>query len=173
MLIPKEKLQRIVIIGNSGSGKTHAASLIRERISHNIIHFDKLFWKADGFDQKRPKEVVLEELRALSEEDQWIMEGVFGDMASLSLKRATSLIFMDKSWDECHQALLSRGPQLAKEMDKIKAENSFQELLDWAAKYWERQTLSSFSGHVKLFNEFTGFKVRITNRDVFAEFLEK
>jgi|TARA_B100000586_G_scaffold259100_1_gene224205 hypothetical protein len=39
------------------------------------------------------------------------MVGVFGNLAEVALSRTTSLVLLNKNWDECKEALLSRGSQ--------------------------------------------------------------
>ena len=107
----KNNFNRILIIGNSGSGKSWLASQLSEKLSYKIIHFDKHFWEPGGFNRKRDRQVVYQEIASLAKEDNWIMEGVFGELAELALERATILVYLDKSWEECREALISRGSE--------------------------------------------------------------
>jgi hypothetical protein len=43
--------------------------------------------------------------------------------------------------------------------------------MKWAEAYWSRQTPSSFAGHSKIFNDFSGAKLRLENREQVAELL--
>jgi hypothetical protein len=45
------------------------------------------------------------------------------------------------------------------------------DLMKWAEAYWSRQTPSSFAGHSKMFNDFSGAKLRLENREQVAELL--
>ncbi len=147
-------MNRIVIIGNSGSGKSYLAQKLSNQSNKKLIHFDHLFWEPGGFTQKRPKDVVYSEIKNLSEEDDWIMEGVFGDLAEIALQRANSLIFIDKSWKDCEAGLLQRGFNPSDE-------NTFKELLLWAKNYWTRENKNSFLCHERLFNAFPLNKTKI------------
>jgi hypothetical protein len=44
--------------------------------------------------------------------------------------------------------------------------------MKWAEAYWTRQTPSSFAGHSKLFNDFSGTKLRLESREQVAQLLE-
>jgi adenylate kinase family enzyme len=168
----KDNFKRIVVIGNCGSGKTYLAKKLAYFLSTIVIHLDDLFWEPGRYDLKRPKDIVNSEIENLSKEEFWIMEGVFGDLAHQALKRATHLIFLDKDWKECEAALIERGPQPYKFTNSNDAHKSFQDLLVWANKYESRETMSSLKGHTKLFDEFTGWKQRLTNREETEKFEE-
>lgn len=144
---------RILIFGNSGSGKTWLASKLAEGLRLPIIHFDAHFWEPGGFSRKRDKQIVFQEIVDLSQDKNWIMEGVFGELADIALKNATAVIFLDKTWIECKAALLNRGSESAKQLEPEKAEEGFKQLLQWAENYWNRSDLRSQSGHQSLFDK--------------------
>ncbi len=153
----KNHLNKIVIVGNSGSGKSYLANQLGFVLKIPVIHLDKLFWKSNVFSQKRGKEIVYQDILDLTKADKWILEGVFGDLASVATPRADTLIFLNKTWVECEEALLSRGPQTA-------TQENFEELVVWAGEYWDRKTLSSFEGHKKIFEQFEGIKLQLDSR---------
>jgi adenylate kinase family enzyme len=167
----KETFRRIVIIGNSGSGKSHLARQLSSSLNFPIIHFDQHFWEPGGFNKKRPPDVVHAEIRQLSLGDTWIMEGVFGDLAATALENATTLIFLNKQWNECRSALLDRGSESAKQLDPVAAEKSFQELLSWAEAYTQRENSRSLKGHSKLYTEFKNAKIELRDREGVANFI--
>lgn len=169
----KNDLKKVVIIGNSGSGKSHLARELRSKLNLPIVHFDQLFWEPGGFNKKRPPDVVHNEIKQLSLADAWIMEGVFGDLAMTALENATALIFLNKDWDECRSALLERGSESSKQLDPVAAENSFNELISWAEAYYQRENSRSLKGHSRIFAEFAGTKIELYNRKDVADFLLK
>jgi adenylate kinase family enzyme len=81
-------LKRIVIIGNSGSGKTFLARKISASSGIPVVHLDDLFWLPGGFNEKRPVETVDAEIASRAQDGEWIVEGVFGDLAEKFLHRA-------------------------------------------------------------------------------------
>jgi adenylate kinase family enzyme len=155
-------LKRTLIIGNSGSGKTYFVKKLEKLLDTQVIHFDEYFWEPGGFNKKRPTDIVLQEIKTLSENEKWIMEGVFGNLAELVIPNATALIFLDKTWDECEAALLKRGPV---------TENTFKELFVWAKEYWNRDNSCSHSRHLLFFSHFKGKKIQLLNRLESEQFL--
>jgi adenylate kinase family enzyme len=165
--------QRIVIIGNSGSGKSHLAKLLSKLHPFPVIHLDELFWTPGGFNKKRPKAEVRNEIEQKREEERWIAEGVFGELAELFLPRADALIHLDMDWPTCQRSLLSRGSESSRQLNPKDAEDNFQKLLAWARQYWERTDLRSHAGHLRLFSIFVGQKFTFTSRAEVNEFLEQ
>ena len=161
--------QRIIIIGNSGCGKTFLSKRI-SRPATKIIHLDEAFWEPGGFNKKRPQEIVARELQNIPKLERWVVEGVFGELADLFLERATCLIWLDMDWQTCQRNLLDRGSESSNQLDAEAAEANFQTLLAWASGYWQRNGPRSYSGHLKIFNDFVGQKYRLKNKSELTDF---
>jgi adenylate kinase family enzyme len=166
-----EMSSRIVIIGNSGSGKSYLAESLSTIYSVPVVHLDKLFWMPGGFNEKRPKDETRNTVELKRKEDSWIVEGVFGELAELFLPQAQSLIFLDMDWPICRTGLLARGSESSKQLEAVKAEINFEKLLLWAEQYWARTNSCSHSGHLQLFSNFVGRKFKFTRRAEVADFL--
>lgn len=54
---------RILILGNSGSGKTWLAQTLAHRLQSNAIELDTLHWLPGGFQQRRPPEAARSAVR--------------------------------------------------------------------------------------------------------------
>jgi adenylate kinase family enzyme len=149
---------RTVIIGNSGSGKSTLAEKLAALANVPAIDLDLLHWEGDGYGVKRDEAVARQMAMESAQEPKWIMEGVYGWLAGVAMPRATALIWLDLPWEACRKGLLARGVRGAG------TEADFANLLAWAQAYYERQTSSSFAGHARLFDEFTGAKLRLHDR---------
>jgi adenylate kinase family enzyme len=165
-------LMRTVIIGNSGSGKSHLARSLSTIYSLPMIHLDRLFWMPGGFNEKRSKDETIREVEQKRKDDLWIVEGVFGELAELFLPRTQTLIYLDMDWTACQSGLKSRGSESSRQLNPIEAEENFRKLLLWAEQYWTRTDLRSRTGHLRLFSDFTGHKLKLTNRAEVDEFLK-
>ena len=157
-------MARIVISGNSSSGKTYLAQRVSDRLHLEIIHLDQLFWEPGGFNVKRPKAIVYAEIATLVQGENWIVEGVFGELAQEFLPKADCLLWLDLDWATCSASLLQRGSESPKQLDAQLAEENFNKLLQWASDYWQRQDLRSQRGHASLFEQFNGKKVCFKTR---------
>lgn len=162
---------RTVIIGNGGSGKSYLARRLAQGSKRDVIHLDRIFWVPGGFNEKRSPDVVARELEEKKLVDSWIVEGVFGELAVRFLERADRLIWLDLPWEVCRASLLARGSESAKQLDPVKAEANFQQLLAWVADYWTRTDLRSHAGHGRLYADFSGEKIRFDERAAVDRFI--
>jgi adenylate kinase family enzyme len=163
---------RTVIIGNSGSGKSHLAKSLSSLHSLPVIHLDQIFWMPGGFNEKKSKDEMFRKMEQMRQENSWIVEGVFGELAELFLTRAQTLIYLDMDWATCQSALKLRGSESSRQIDSFKAEENFGKLLLWAEQYWTRTNLCSHAGHLRLFSNFTGHKLKFTSRVEVDEFIK-
>lgn len=165
-------MERIVIIGNSGSGKTYLAQRLGDHFGYPIVHLDKLFWEPGGFNNKRPKELVYAEIATLVQGKNWIVEGVFGELAQEFLVNADQLIWLDLDPESCLNSLRQRGAESSTQLDMQSAAENFQKLLTWAAAYWQRDDLRSYRGHAHLLEEFKGKKVHLQTRRAVNQYID-
>lgn len=158
-------MKKVLIIGNSGSGKSWLSARLSTRLKVKNVNLDSVVWEPGGYNQKRPQDVVDSELSILSSEPLWVVEGVFGVLAEKLIHSADTLIFLDMDWSLCETSLCSRGSQSAKQEDRELAEKNFRELLIWASEYSTRASKSSHQFHSQLYTQFTGNKFRFSTRE--------
>lgn len=165
------EMERITIIGNSGSGKSYLARRLSNHFGFPIIHLDTLFWEPGGFNMKRPEEIVYAEIANLVQGKTWIVEGVFGELAREFFTSADCLIWLDLDRETCMNSLLQLGSESSKQPDRQSAEENFKKLVEWAAEYWEREGLRSYHGHRMLFEEFAVDKIHLRTREAVNDFV--
>jgi adenylate kinase family enzyme len=152
---------RIVIVGNSGSGKTWLGSRLAERSSAPFIALDEIFWQPGGFDQKRPEAERDAMIEAHLQAELWVAEGVFGSLASRFLDRADLLIWLDTPWAICRERLELRGSESKRHMDRPQSEEGTRQLIAWAEKYSERKGECSSAYHQRMCEQFSGQAFRL------------
>ena len=123
--------------------------------------------------RKNPKDEMIREVEQKRKENSWIVEGVFGELAELFLPRAQTLIYLDMDWATCQSGLKSRGSESSRQKNPVEAEENFIKLLLWAEQYWTRTDLCSHAGHLRLFSDFTGVKLKFSSRPKVDEFLKQ
>jgi adenylate kinase family enzyme len=160
-------VERAVIIGNSGSGKSTLAEAIASLAHIPAIDLDLLHWEQDGYGVKRNEEVARQMALDVSNQPRWIIEGVFGWLAEIALLKATAFVWLDFPWNLCRAGLLARG------LRRGATSRDAADLMKWAEAYWSRQTPSSYAGHFKMFEDFSGAKLRLESREQVAQLLDR
>jgi hypothetical protein len=153
---------RLMILGNSGSGKTTLAERLGAALLLSNHDLDHVHWHADG--RKRDEAEAKGLVADIANAPAWIIEGVYGWLAEVALRRATALIWLDLSWAECQDGLLRRG--LRRGMTR----GDQDALLAWAGAYWTRTSPSSFRGHDQLYDAFEGSKWHLQSRAELSAF---
>jgi adenylate kinase family enzyme len=157
--------QRAVIIGNSGSGKSTLAERLAALAGVPVIDLDLLHWEENGYAARREENAARQLVQAAAAQPRWVIEGVYGWLAEVAIPKATAMIWLDVPWGVCRESLLARGQR------RGGTEADFAKLMTWAEAYWERQTPSSFAGHLRLFESFPGAKRRFHRRQETQLFL--
>jgi len=148
-------LTRTLIIGNSGSGK----SWLAERLQLPWTDLDRIHWLSDEHSIPRPCAEALAMARIAAEQEHWVIEGVYGWIASELLPRATALIWLSVGDEECVANIRQRETQ---DDERLVA------LLEWAGSYHKRDDSSGFAAHQRLFEAFSGAKIRLADRKEIA-----
>ena len=86
-------MQRILIIGNSGSGKTTFAKQLAEKLRLPLVHLDKLFWNGNWEHVSREEFDAL--LQAELDKPQWIIDGNFDRTLPHRLQYCDHVFFFD------------------------------------------------------------------------------
>ena len=162
---------RILIIGNSGSGKTWLGQKLAEKGKVPLFHMDKIRWDQSGHEIRRSAVDITKDLNHIKKQEQWILEGVFGQMAEECLPFATSLIWLDLPWEDCKNNLLSRGPQFEEHLNPQARDKALEKLIAWAAEHDTREDANSWGFFSKLYTACTHRKIHLKSREQANKFL--
>ena len=156
--IQKGPAQRIVIFGNSGSGKsTMAKMLVKE---YGLVHLDldTLAWEPNKPIRRPFKNSKHDLLEFITQNDNWVIEGCYSSLLAVATKNCTELRFLNPGVDVCIENCLSR-PWEPHKYPSLEAQNeNLQMLLAWVKKYDTRDDEFSLNAHRELFNNFNGKK---------------
>ncbi|MEM6700587.1 MAG: hypothetical protein AAF599_19435 [Bacteroidota bacterium] len=88
-------MKRILIIGNSGAGKTTLAYQIQELTGLELIHLDQEYWQAGWvemhyFDWR-------DRVEQLTAKEMWIMDGNYRGTFDIRIPKADTIILLDRS----------------------------------------------------------------------------
>lgn len=153
---------RVLIIGNSGSGKSWRARALAQQ--HQLAHLDldTIYFEPALVAVQRPAAAVLADLRAfIGAHEHWVVEGCYGDVAEAALPFCTELLFMNPGKDACLANNVRRPWEPHKYASKALQDSMLPVLLDWVGKYYERDDNCSYACHRRLFDAHAGARREI------------
>ncbi len=86
-------MQRVLVVGTSGSGKTTFAQRLAEKMDADHIELDSLHW-LPGW-QERPHEQFAELLQERLQGERWVVDGNYTRTRQLILSCATHLVWLN------------------------------------------------------------------------------
>lgn len=94
-------MQRVVILGRGGAGKSTLARRLGEITGLPVIELDKIFWRPDLLSTPRDEWIHLQQ--KLIRGEKWIMDGDLGpyDAAEERLRAADTIVLLDFSLLRC------------------------------------------------------------------------
>lgn len=104
-------MKRVVVLGRGGAGKSTAARQLGEHTGLPVIELDQHFWQPGLVATPQDEWVAMQ--RVLAAADQWIMDGDLGpgDVPSVRLRRADTILLLDFSVLRCAWRVWRRGPE--------------------------------------------------------------
>lgn len=99
-------MERVVIIGCGGAGKSTLARALGEKTGLPVVHLDKLFWRP-GWEHVSREEFDGLHRQALAK-DQWIMDGNFDRTMEERIPRCDTVIYLDFSRWACLRGVCKR-----------------------------------------------------------------
>ncbi|MEM1411792.1 MAG: shikimate kinase [Pseudomonadota bacterium] len=163
---------RLLLVGNSSSGKSTLASALAQSQGLAHLDLDTLAWQPTTPPERRPLEQSRTDIdRFLSANNRWVIEGCYADLLQLVAPASTGLLFLDLPISACLDNARKRPWEPHKYATPEAQEANLAMLLDWIAAYAERDDVCSRTAHQVLYDGYAGFKRRIT-RNTVAEDLE-
>ena len=86
-------MEKVVIIGSAGAGKSTLARKLGSKLNIKVVHLDRVFWQR-GWKEK-PRGTRIDILQDLVREKRWIIEGSYLSSSRARLNAADTIIFLD------------------------------------------------------------------------------
>lgn len=99
-------MQRILVIGSPGAGKSTLAHTLARRTGLPLHHLDKLFWLPGWVERDRDEGRA--ELTGVLAQQRWIIDGNYGSTLPMRLQRADMVIWLDYPTRLCLGRVLKR-----------------------------------------------------------------
>lgn len=159
-------MEKILIFGNSGSGKSTRAKALCS--AHNLAHLDldTLAWAPGSAPTRMPLADSETDINDFTRTNHsWVIEGCYTDLLELVLTQATEIIFMNLPVEACIANARSRPWEPHKYASKALQDENLNMLIDWIGMYTQRNDTFSFASHEALYKNYKGSKRMMTSND--------
>ncbi|NMP30127.1 shikimate kinase [Thalassotalea sp. M1531] len=157
-------MTRVVIFGNSGSGKSTRAKALAS--DNNLAHFDldTIAWLPTSPPQRRAIAESISLLdQFLSQNNNWVIEGCYSDLLTAVLPFTEEIIFLNLPIESCVSNAKQRPWEPHKYESKAAQDANLNMLIKWISQYATRSDTFSKAAHEKLYSEFEGKKTMFTS----------
>jgi adenylate kinase family enzyme len=86
-------MERVLVIGSGGAGKTTVARTLADSLRLPLIHLDAHYWKA-GWVETPPDEWQ-KRVQSFASQPRWVMDGNYGGTLDLRLAACDTVVFLD------------------------------------------------------------------------------
>ena len=114
-------MQKVIIIGCPGSGKSTFARLLHEKTHLPLVYLDMLFWNADRTTVTR--EIFDQRLDQAMRGEQWIIDGNYSRTMEQRIAACDTVFFLDYPTEVCLDSIRKRRGQARPDMPWIERED--------------------------------------------------
>lgn len=100
------RMQRVLVIGSGGSGKTTFSLQLSDATGLPVIHLDQHYWNPGWI--PTPDDEWSATVRALCGAERWIMDGNYGGTLDTRVDAADAIVFLDTPRLTCIARVLRR-----------------------------------------------------------------
>ncbi|RXZ77469.1 DNA topology modulation protein [Paenibacillaceae bacterium] len=126
-------MNRILVIGSGGSGKSTLSQKLSNILDLPVIHLDTYFWNPNWV--SKPNEEWDKIVEQFTNEDHWIIDGNYSRTMDIRIKKADLIIFLDMPRLLCIYRIIKRRIMYHnKTRPDLNAE--CKEKLDWEFIKW-------------------------------------
>lgn len=100
-------MERVIIIGCGGAGKSTLARQLGEKTGLPVVHLDQIFWSPGNW-KHLEKEDFDARLTAEIQKARWIIDGNYNRTLQLRMARCDTIIYLDFSRWQCLAGWLKR-----------------------------------------------------------------
>lgn len=99
-------MQRVLIIGSPGAGKSTLAHAVAARTQLPLYHMDKIHWLPGWIERDRAE--ALAEVEQVLDHARWIIDGNYGSSLPIRIQRADTVVWLDYPTHLCLGRALKR-----------------------------------------------------------------
>jgi adenylate kinase family enzyme len=131
-------VQRVVVVGSSGSGKTTVARALAERLRAHYVELDALHHIGPSWTEATADELRKAVTQELAGRERWVVDGnYYGKLGDLVLRQADTVVWLDLSLRTCLARLWSRTTRRIRTNEELWGGNRET----WRGAFWGRESL--------------------------------
>lgn len=154
---------RILIFGNSGSGKSTYAKVLAARHRLPYLDLDSIVWEPAKIAVARDPATVATDLDAfIDAHADWVIEGCYGELVHAAAAHCSELVFLNPGREACLASNARRPWEPHKYASAAEQDAMLENLQTWVAGYYQRDDMWSYHAHQRIFDAHAGAKTEHT-----------
>ncbi len=122
-------MNRILVIGQPGSGKSYFSRILSNKTNIKVIHLDNFYWSKDK--TCCSKEEFKKKIDILINEKSWIMDGNYLFNLEDRIKASDTIMFLDFPLDLSIKGIRERIGSKRDDLPWIESYEDGEELVSW------------------------------------------
>ena len=135
-MLHKGEMNKIIVIGCPGSGKSTFSRALHEKIGIPLHHLDMMYWNADKTTVENS--IFRARLVEALSGDEWIIDGNYGSTMEERMAACDTVFFLDFPLDICIEGVRARRGKPRSDMPWIETEED-AEFMNLIEKYNDEQ----------------------------------
>ena len=149
-------MNKVIIIGCPGSGKSTFSKELQNKTGLPLFHLDMLFWNKDKTHVTR--EVFDQRLADILKQDNWIIDGNYGRTLEMRLNACDTVFLLDFPVDICLSGVNARIGKPRDDMPWVEQEFD-EEFKNWIIDFPQNELPHIYS----LLNKYSNKNIIIFN----------
>lgn len=126
-------MQKVIIIGCPGSGKSTFARALATRTGLALYHLDMLYWNADKTTVER--DIFDARLKDVMSAPSWIIDGNYQRTMQWRLSECDTVFFLDYPTDVCFEGISSRKGKPRPDMPWTDGDGEDEEFIRYVSDF--------------------------------------
>ncbi|MDJ0737245.1 MAG: shikimate kinase [Nostocaceae cyanobacterium] len=155
-------MQRILIFGNSSSGKSTLAKKFGKDLDIPVLDLDTIAWEPNQVAVRRSHKDAVRDLQDfIKNNTSWVIEGCYSTLIEVVIDFSTEIYFLNPGVDKCLENNRHRPWEFHKFSSPEEQAKTFEFLQNWIQQYEQRNDEFGYLSHRIIFDNFQGKKCEI------------